>query len=92
MEIRFQLNTSEIRLDVITSKSQARGSSAPPKTKKIFCMEISVASLLASVISKWEKLEFLFPPLMTNRSKNSPPQQGAKINSDKNKNSLTLGN
>lgn len=34
MEIRFQLNTSEIRLHVITSKSQARGSSAPQKTKK----------------------------------------------------------
>lgn len=34
MEIRFQLNTSEIRLGVITSKSQARGSSAPQKTLK----------------------------------------------------------
>lgn len=34
MEIRFQLNTSEIRLDVITSKSQARGSSAPQKISK----------------------------------------------------------
>lgn len=31
MEIRFQLNTSEIRLDVITSKSRAQESSAPQK-------------------------------------------------------------
>lgn len=34
MEIKFQLNTSEIRLDVITSKNQAQGSSAPQKTEK----------------------------------------------------------
>lgn len=92
MEIRFQLNTSEIRLDVIISKCQACGKSAPQRTlkKPRFCMEIQVASLLASVISKWEKLEFRFPPLMTERSKSNPPQQSAKLNSNKNKNSLTL--
>lgn len=42
------------------------------------------------MISKWEKLEFPFPPLMTKRSKSNPPQQSAKLNSDNNKNSLTL--
>lgn len=53
-------------------------------------MEILVASLLASMISKWEKLKFPFPPLMTKRSKSNPPQQSAELNSDKkyiNKNS-----
>lgn len=39
-----------------------------------------------------EKLEFLFPPLMTNRSKNNPPQQGAKLHCNDNKNPLSLGN
>lgn len=53
-------------------------------------MEIQVASLFASVISKWENLEFPFPPLITKRSKSNPPQQSAKLNRDKNKNSLTL--
>lgn len=62
------------------------------RLKKLLCTEISVASLLASAISKWEKLEFLIPPLMTNRSESNSPQQGEKISSDKNKNSLTLGN
>lgn len=54
MEIRFQLNTSEIRLDVIISKCQAWGKSLPQRTKKKkdFCLEIQVASLFASVISK----------------------------------------
>lgn len=42
MEIRFQLNTSEIRLDVITSKSQAQGSGAPQKIfKKVLYGNIS---------------------------------------------------
>lgn len=83
MEIRFRLNTSETRLDVIISKCQAWGKSVPQRTKKNICMEILVASLLASVISKREKLKFPFPPLVTKRSESNPPQQSAELSSDK---------
>lgn len=51
--------------------------------KKKNCMEILVASLLASVISKREKLKFPFPPLVTKRSESNPPQQSAELSSDK---------
>lgn len=51
--------------------------------KKKICMEILVASLLASVISKREKLKFPFPPLVTKRSESNPPQQSAELSSDK---------
>lgn len=78
MEIRFQLNTSEIRLDVITSKSQARGNSAPQKTKKKILY--GNISSITPCLSDFQvaKTEFLFPPLMTKRSKSNLAQWGAK--------------
>jgi len=59
---------------LLLQKAKLGGEVHLKRLNKIFCMEISVASLLASVVSKSEKLELLFPPLMTKRSKSNPPQ------------------